>query len=670
MAEGVLYDVAAGIIGKAGNLALKEIVLIWSVNDEITKLGETVSIIKAVLLDAETKQHNSEVIKLWLKSLKDAMCDAHDLLDEISTEALQREVMTRDKKAKEVRIFFSKSNQLAYGLRMGHKVKAMRERFDAIAAVRNKFGLEECPEERQVRYKAREQTYSHVHAEAVIGREGDKKAIIRSLLNANAKENVLVLPIVGIGGLGKTAVAQLVFNDEEIKNYFELKLWVCVSENFNVKIIVEKIMECVKNKKPKDLEMNTLVNDLQKEINGKRYLLVLDDVWNGDREEWLSLKNILEGGKSGSRILVTTRSEKVAEITKSMQSHLLRGLDDQQSWSLLKKMAFKEGEELKNASFEKIGNEILMKCGGIPLAIRAIGGLLYLKKSVEEWQSFKDNELLTISQNDNGILPTLKLSYDHLPSHLKQRFAFCSIFPKDYKIEKSSLIYMWMAQGFIKLYNEKKCPEDVGDEYFMNLLWRSFFQEVEEDELSNISKFKIHDLMHDIAIQVMGTESTTIYSKDNVIDDKTRHVSFGDMLFSSSEIPISLYRARRIKTFLLPGQRGGYVTSNLGSSTYSAIVASFKFIHLLDLHKMRINTIPSSIKNLKHLRYLDLSENDDIEMLPNSIVKLYNLQTLILSKCDKLKELPRDINKLVNLRFLEIDECWALTHAKWTGLID
>ena len=243
MAEGALFSVAEGVIGKAGDLALQEIVFIWGVKDEIKKLKETVFTISAVLLDAEAKQHNNEV-KLWLQRLKDAMFDADDLLDEISTEALRREVMTRDKKAKEVCIFFSKSNQLAYGLMMGHKVKAMRERFDAIAADRVKFHLDERSEERQVRYKTREQTYSHVHAEAVIGREDDKKAIIRSLLDANyAKEKVSVLPIVGIGGLGKTAVAKLVFIDEEIKNYFELKLWVCVSDNFDVKIIVEKIIE-------------------------------------------------------------------------------------------------------------------------------------------------------------------------------------------------------------------------------------------------------------------------------------------------------------------------------------------------------------------------------------------------------------------------------------------
>ncbi|XP_065635041.1 disease resistance protein RGA2 [Quercus suber] len=660
MAEGVLFDIAKEIIGKAGNLALKEAALIWGVNDEINKLKERVSIISAVILDAEAKQHDSAEIKLWLQRLKDAMCDADDLLDEISTEALRREVMTRDKKAKEVRIFFSKSNQLAYGVRMGHKVKEMRERLVAIAADRQ-FHLDERCEEIQVRHKARRETHSLSHAEAVIGREDDKKAIIGSLLDPNAKENVSVLAIVGLGGLGKTTVAQLVFNDEKVKNHFELKLWVCVSENFDAKIIVKKILECVKHKKPEDLEMNLLANDVLKEINGKRYLIVLDDVWNEDREKWFSLKKILMGGARGSRIVMTTRSQMVAKISQTIQPHVLQGLDEQHAWSLFKKMAFEEGEEPKNASFVEIGKEILKKCAGVPLAIKTIGGLLYFKKTEMEWLSFKINELSKIRQNESDILPTLKLSYDLLASHLKQCFAYCSLFPKDYKIDKSSLINMWMAQGFITLHDKIQCPKDIGHEYFMDLLWRSFFQEVEKDELGNISTFKIHDLMHDIAIQVTGSESTTINSKEKDIDEKTRHVSFGNVLYSSLEIPISLYKARRIRTFLLPCQPK-YDTIRSNDSTYSAIVASFKFIRLLDLHNMGIKTIPSFIKKLKHLRYLDLSKNEDIEMLPNSIVKLYNLQTLKLYWCKNLKELPRDINKLVNLKFLEIDLCWSLTH--------
>ena len=228
---------------------------------------------------------------------------------------------------------------------------------------------------------------------------------------------------------------------------------------------------------------------------------------------------------------------------------------------------------------------------------------------------------------------------------------------------------MWMAQGFIKLYNEKKCPKDIGDEYFMDLFRRLFFQEVEEDELGNISKFKIHDLMYDLANQVTGSDYISINSKVKVIKEKTRHVSFEDTLYSSSEIPISLCKPRRIRTFLLPCQPK-YHTIRSNDSISSEIIASFKFIRLLDMHNMGIKTIPSSIKKLKHLRYLDLSKNEDIKMLPNSIVKLYNLQTLKLSECRNLKELLRDINKLVNLRFLEIDEYSSLTHAKWTGPID
>nr|XP_023894874.1 putative disease resistance protein RGA4 [Quercus suber] len=324
-------------------------------------------------------------------------------------------------------------------------------------------------------------------------------------------------------------------------------------------------------------------------------------------------------------------------------------------------MAFEEEEEEMNASFLEIGKEFLKMCVGVPLAIRTIGGLLYFKKSKIEWRSFINNELSKIPQNEDDILPTLRLSYDHLAPHLKQCFAYCSLFPKDCEINKSSLINMWMAQGFITLYDEKQCSEDVGHEYFMDLLWRSFFQEAKEDEFGNISEFKIHDLMYDIAIQVTGSESTTGYSKEKDIDEKTRHVSFGDMLHSSLEIPISLSKARRIRTFLLPCQPESF-TINSNHSTCSAIVASFKFIHLLDLHGMKIKTIPSFIENLKHLTYLDLSWNGDIEMLSNSIVKLYNLQTLKLSHCIKLKELPRNINKLVNLRFLEIDSCWDLTH--------
>nr|XP_023917107.1 putative disease resistance protein RGA3 [Quercus suber] len=483
MAEGALIKVAEGIIRQLGNLALKEIGLLWGVKAELEKLGNTVSTIEAVLLDAEEQQRQNHTIKNWLGKLKDVLYEADDLLDGFSTDVLRQEVMTQNKMPKEVRIFFSKSNQLAYGFKMGHKIKAIRERLDAIAADR-RFHLEERPRETQVN-RVRE-THYFVRVEDVIGRENDKKVIMEYLLDSNIEENVSVLPIVGIGGLGKTTLAQLVFNEEKMQKHFDKKLWVFVSDDFDVKIIVEKILESAKGKKLENLEMNTLINDLQKEIDGKRYLLVLDDVWNDDSQKWDSLKSLLLSGERGSRILVTTREEKVAKISKTIEPYFLRGLNEDESWSLFKQKAFEKGQEPENLRIKEIGMEIVRKCKGIPLAIKTIGSLLYFKDSEQEWLSFKNKDFSKVNQKETDILPTLKLSYDHLPSHLKQCFAYCSLFPKDYQIEKEILIKLWMAQGFIKLSGQSQCLEDVGHEYFMELFWRSFFQEVEENWWDNV----------------------------------------------------------------------------------------------------------------------------------------------------------------------------------------
>jgi Leucine-rich repeat (LRR) protein len=561
----------------------------------------------------------------------------------------------------QVRIFFSKSNQFLYALKMGHKIKAIRERLDSINATAKDFNLKLSHEEIPIWNKKRDDSYSFVRTEEVIGREDDKKEVIERLMESKVEENISILPIVGIGGLGKTALAQLIFNDEEIKKHFELKMWVCVSDNFDVQIIVEKILGSAKNKKLEQVEMDTLINALRNEIDGKKYLLVLDDVWNEDPKEWSDLKELLMGGARGSRILVTTRSEKVAKITCTIKPYLLRGLDEHKSWSLFKHMAFEKGQESENPRIVEIGKEIVKKCVGVPLAIRTMGSLLYFKNSEIEWLSFKNNELSKISQRENDIIPTLKLSYDQLPSHLKHCFAYCSLFPKDYKIDKSTLIKLWMAQGFIKLSDQTRCLEDVGHEYFMDLLWRSFFQEAEMDKVGDIIGCKIHDLMHDLAISVAGSLITTLDDKEINIDEKTRQVAVAYHISSSSEVTTLLCKATRMRTFLYLGQQ--HFEANID---YDATFSSSKFLRVVDLHKLSYfrETLPnlSFIGKLKHLRYLDLSGDSKIEKLPDTITRLQNLQILKLSNCESLKELPRDIKKLVNLRHLEIDECYSLSY--------
>jgi Leucine-rich repeat (LRR) protein len=436
-------------------------------------------------------------------------------------------------------------------------------------------------------------------------------------------------------------------------------MWVCVSDIFDVKDIVSKVLESATKEKPVDAEMDTLVAKLREKIEGKKYFLVLDDVWNGDHGKWCRLKQVLMGGARGSRIVVTTRNEivaktirqeSVASIIGTVESYSLKGLDEDASWSLFKHKAFERGQEPENSSIVALGKEIVKRCSGVPLAITTIGSLLGSKNLEAEWVSFKNNELSKISQNENDILPTLKLSYDHLPSHLKHCFAYCSLYPKDYKIEKSTLIKLWIAQGFVKSFDDQEAEmEEIGNEYFMNLLLRSFFQEAKMDEFGNVIECKMHDLMHDLAILVAGSLITALDDKKRNIDKKVRHVSVAYSINISHEVSALLCKASRMRTFLCFGNN---FEANIDCD---ATFSSSKFLRVLDLYDKW--PVDCSIRKLKHLRYLDLSGNIEVKKLPDSITNLQNLQTLILSDCRSLEELPGDIKKLVNLRHLEIDGC-------------
>jgi hypothetical protein len=354
------------------------------------------------------------------------------------------------------------------------------------------------------------------------------------------------------------------------------------------------------------------------------------------------------GGASGSRILVTTRNEKVARISGTVPLHSLKGLKEDDSWSLLKQLAFEKGKEPEEtSSIAAVGREILKKCSGVPLAIRTIGSLLRFKNSEAEWSSFKENELSKIAQNEKDILPTLKLSYDYLPSHLKHCFAYCSLFPKDHWFDKSGLIQLWMAQGFVKSCDgQNRCLEEVGNEYFMDLLWRSFFQEAETNDFGDVIYCKMHDLIHDLAISVAGSLIITLDDMKRNLDEKTRHVSVVDY-YDTSSITTSLCKASSIRTFLSH-------STSVNILDCEAIFSSSKFLRVLDLHNRHHDLLPSSIGKLKHLRYLDLSRNYTLKKLPNSITRLQNLQTLNLSFCENLEELPSSIVELNHLRYLDL----------------
>ena len=592
MAEGALFHLAEKVLELLRSLTLQEVKLASSVKTEIEKLTNTVSTIQAVILDAEKQSSQDHQIKDWLKKLKDVLHDADDLLDDFSTDVLRQKVMT-----KKVRIFCSSSNRLTFSPKMGHEIKAIRERLNVIAKDKEDFNFSQSFVEPQVMNRERG-TYSFVFEE-VVGRENDKEVIIERLFNDNVVENISIIPIVGIGGLGKTTLAQLVYNDENVDKNFELKLWISISDIFDVKRIVKESLEQLTKRKHEG-SLEILEKQFREGFNGKKYLLVLDNLWIEDKKKWLLLRNLLMVGARGSRIIVTTRSKRVAWIIGSISWYALKGLPIEKSWSLFVKMAFEQGQLLEHQAFISIGKEIVEKCGGIPLIVRTIASFLRSKPLENEWRSFKNYELSKITQQEEyDISLTLKLSYDHLPSHLKECFAYCKLFPKDSKIDVKTLIHLWAAQGFIKLLNPKQRIKDVGREYFRFLLWRSFFQDVEKDYWGDIW-CKMHD---DLATSVAGTKSTVLHSKRENIGENVCHVTF-NLVDSTMQFPIHMLKGKSMQTVL-----GYSIEGRLHGLTCDVLVSNHKYLRTLNLWHLSLHTMPSSIGKLKHLRYLDVSEN-------------------------------------------------------------
>ncbi|XP_028083471.1 putative disease resistance RPP13-like protein 1 [Camellia sinensis] len=643
------------------------------VDTSIKKLKKSFEDINDVLADAEEKQISKEAVNKWLKELQHLAYDADDVLDEFATEALRKKLIMAETGAdadvgeastsRKVRRFLLPTcctgftpRAISFNFAIGSKIKKINDelqdvttRIKELGLVKKAIGGTHKPTNAWPR---RETTYL-LDDPFVCGRDEDKKRIVDLLLRDTLTQNkVDVIPITGMGGIGKTTLAQLICDDNGVKNQFDLKAWVCVPDEFDVTRITKAILESFTLDSCNLTELNALQRKLQDTLAGKKFLLVLDDVWNHEGEKWSSLQSPFRAGAHGSKIIVTTRITTVAQQVGTTEHHDLKELSPDDCWSIFAQHAFKNINISEHPELESIGRHIVAKCGGLPLAARALGGLLQCNQNEHEWKMVLTSNIWDKSYEESRILPSLKLSYHHLPSHLKRCFGYCAIVPKDYEFEEDELVLLWMAEGLIEHPADGKQIEDVGRKYFRELVSRSFFQLSRHNKLL----FIMHDLINDLAQAVAGDicfrlENNLEGGKQNKISDKARHSSYVGSQYEGIRKFKAFNDARCLRTFLefLPSRFFNYKTRYL----IHDLLPVLKCLRELRLCYSGIDELPDSIGDLKHLRYLDVSHSR-IKKLPDSVVTLYNLQVLFLKFCVEFQKLPLNMGRLVNLRHFDM----------------
>ncbi|WVZ48830.1 LOW QUALITY PROTEIN: hypothetical protein U9M48_000236 [Paspalum notatum var. saurae] len=622
------------------------------------------------IIDEKQASHRRGV-KAWLARLKKVAYEASEVFDDFEYEALRRQAK-KNGHISELGIMAAVKllpthNRLAFRLRMGTKLRRIVENISDLATEMNAFGfnrhhqvINNAPTQED--WQLREMDFILVdHADIIKrSRDEERNTIVDILVNGQATDgDLIVIPIVAVGGLGKTTLAQLIYNDPQVQQHFnQLRMWVCVSGDFNVHNLANKICNNAQKTHEEALKK------LQEHLSGKRYLLVLDDIWNKDVNKWEKLKACLNHGGVGSAILMTTRDKKIAEFMGTIvdnswtnKYHDVSILGEEFIKEIIETRAFSlqgsKGDEL----VDQVG-PFVKRCAGSPLAAKALGSVLRNKTTKQEWEAVSQQS--SICSDETRILPILKLSYDDLPSNMRQCFAFCALYPKDDEIDVDNLIQLWMANGFIS--DRKKVPaEIVGQQIIKEMVSRSFFQYVDQDptnfRYSCTTLLKIHDLMHDVAISASEKEcaylTEEMIQSNELLPSDVRHLHYPEPREQGLAILFDSLRrmSRSTQTLVLGKNYDGHVLhSSKHSSVRALALPNFTGRHC------HLTVKP---KHLHHLRYLDLS-NSEMESLPDDISILYNLQTLKLSGCWRLRRLPKQMKYMTSLRHLYTDGCDGL----------
>ncbi|XP_031482955.1 putative disease resistance protein RGA3 [Nymphaea colorata] len=649
---GALAETAiSNLLGAVTNLLKEKRDVILNANDDLKKLQRKLKIFQKAITDADRKPFLSKERDRDLEGdLKDVVYDAEDIIEEYQSKI---EVSKKVHKRPWTALFHSVNEHVSFPCQLGNEIKEINERLDEIKKDWDMDLLKPKPKESSQGLIGGEvdnfrETTHHIGAQPPIGRENDKRVIVEKLLSIGSEQSsmteecdVSIISIVGEGGIGKTTLAKMVFS--EVKQQFGgCRWWVCVSERPNRKDLLRKILKevCKESKAGLDTSLNDLCTQIQSELWNKRFLLVLDDVWELD---WWQgeVESTLTRGAMGSKILITSRNIDVSKGVGALYMHRLPILQEDESWNLFLNKALMSKNDLVSHNLHDIAKKIVKKCSGLPLVVQTVGSLMRTKSMEKaEWKVVADSVIWewkmpasSSSSQYGSILPGLILSYDDLPPYLGSCFVYCSIFPKDHEIEREGLIMQWVAHGLIE-EKEGIGLEVTANQYIEDLIKRCLIET--HDRFYRGTCLKLHDVLHDLASYIGGKEYR--HASDT---SQTRHLSLLGVDDAEAAMQYNASgAANKVRTLL-------------SASLSSVEFTNFKWLRVLSLMQCQMDELPNSIESLSLLKYLDLSRSD-MRRLPRSIGKLCNLQTLDLSY-SKIEELPEEMGELCHLRYLGLE---------------
>ncbi|KAF7020913.1 LOW QUALITY PROTEIN: hypothetical protein CFC21_033956 [Triticum aestivum] len=629
----VLDALTSKFLTTLSQLIEDEIVMTLSVKKDIKRLKKNLEHFRAVREDAEALAMEDRQIEAWWKNMSDVMFDVDVIIDLVMVQSQKFLLPARSLCFNQPMV--SCFEKLLFDHKVARRIKDINEKLDEIKMNTEMFSLDRSIRQQfQVTTVDRNQT-SPIDELEVVGREIKQSVddIVQMIVSGCHENSTSVLGIQGMGGIGKTTLAQKIYNDQMIREKFQVHIWLCISQSYTeTGLIKQAIRMAGENCDQLETELLPLLMDT---IKGKSVFLVLDDVWKSD--VWIDLLLSPFMRALNFHILVTTRDLHVLSEMHATHIHQVNKMNYGDGLELLMKKSFQSSEQI--CEFKNIGYDIVKKCDGLPLAIKVVAGVLSTKRTVAEWKSIRDSKW-SIHGLPKELGGPLYLSYSNLPPQLKQCFLWCALLPPNFAIGRDDVAYWWVAEGFVRKEHDYSIHE-IAEEYYLELIRRNLLQPI--PMFVDKGESTMHDLLRSLGQYLTKDHSLFMNAESNNSMSNLRRLGISHAI---EEIP-PLEEHKCLRSLLL------FNNKNF-KSIRKDIFRKLEHIRVLVLRGTSIKDIPDSVGNLVLLRLLDLSYTE-INKLPESTGRLISLEYLSLLGCRQLDSLPAGLMRLSNISFLQLD---------------